>query len=418
MGKVSDLQWALFQLNISDHSARFMLSKSDFRSAYRNCPIYSRHLSLADILIRDPQSGKHHRSGQLAMPFGAVAAVYAWDRLGSAAQALAQHYLLLPVSRYVDDLFWIDHFISADSSRAALLELFTMLGLVLDVSKTPSPEDLMLLLGVRVSIARCSISGLPKITLLPEPLKVLLWLDEIERLSRESLAGRPLLLKLLGRLSFACSSVWGARARARLRPLYDFSSLKSRDIEDARLCLDWWRSRLQSPSPRECFFEAFISAPVIIYSDADGSGGLGWMIFTENTCLWAGGLMPADLSTLLLPRKTQIHALEMTALIAALHSNLRHLHRRRLLAFVDNQSAVGALKKGSSSARDLAALAEVAHALAARCSCELFLHWVPSSLNLADPPSRGLPGELGSATWFSLPSALIATTLRSLALAG
>ena len=55
--------------------------------------------------------------------------------------------------------------------------------------------------------------------------------------------------------------------------------------------------------------------------------------------------MPADLSRLLLPRKTQIHALEMTALIAALHANLRHLHRRRLLAFVDNQSALGALKK-------------------------------------------------------------------------
>ena len=77
MGRVSDLQWALFQLNISDHSASFMPSKSDFRSAYRNCPISSRHLSLADILIRDPHSGKLHRSGQLAMPFGAVAAVYA-----------------------------------------------------------------------------------------------------------------------------------------------------------------------------------------------------------------------------------------------------------------------------------------------------------------------------------------------------
>ncbi len=181
-------------------------------------------------------------------------------------------------------------------------------------------------------------------------------------------------------------------------------------------CLSWWRSRLQCHPPRVYFFEAFISDPVIAYTDADGSGGLGWMIFEgASVCLWASGKSPEEISRLLLPRKTQIHALEMLALVGALFANKERLHRRRLLAFVDNQTAIGVIRKGSSKARDLAALSEVAHRLASECSCELFIQWVPSSLNFADPPSRGLAGELGSRSRFTLPAALTIATICELA---
>ena len=43
---------------------------------------------------------------QYAMPFGAVAAVYAWDRVWAAITAILRAYLGLPDLRFVDDLFW------------------------------------------------------------------------------------------------------------------------------------------------------------------------------------------------------------------------------------------------------------------------------------------------------------------------
>eukprot|EP00972_Heterocapsa_arctica_P112063 16429700-Heterocapsa_arctica.AAC.1 len=62
------------------------------------------------------------------MPFGAVAAVYAWDRLGEAFNAILRKVFLFPASRYVDDLFvpvWATH---AVESRKMLLEIINLFG--------------------------------------------------------------------------------------------------------------------------------------------------------------------------------------------------------------------------------------------------------------------------------------------------
>eukprot|EP00972_Heterocapsa_arctica_P037909 5580061-Heterocapsa_arctica.AAC.1 len=65
------------------------------------------------------------------MPFGAVAAVYAWDCLGEAFNAVLRKVFLFPASRYVDDLFmpvWGSH---AGESRTMLLEIINLFGAIL-----------------------------------------------------------------------------------------------------------------------------------------------------------------------------------------------------------------------------------------------------------------------------------------------
>ena len=44
-------------------------------------------------------------SQHAACPFGAVASVHAWERVGAAIAHIARKFLKIAVLRYVDDLF-------------------------------------------------------------------------------------------------------------------------------------------------------------------------------------------------------------------------------------------------------------------------------------------------------------------------
>ena len=150
MGRISDLAWGVNRLS-SLVSEPLLLAKSDFSNAYRHCPIRSEDLDLAHILLKDGQ-GRLFQSQQFAMPFGAVAAVYAWDRLGSSIASIVLELLDIPVNRYVDDLFWVDFADIASESRDILLEVVSLLGLTLAVDKTPAPASSQEVLGVACSL--------------------------------------------------------------------------------------------------------------------------------------------------------------------------------------------------------------------------------------------------------------------------
>ncbi len=83
-----------------------------------------------------------------------------------------------------------------------------------------------------------------------------------------------------------------------------------------------------------------------------------------------------------------------------------------VIVFVDNQAALGILRNGTSKAPDLAALAVFTWDLAMRLGIDLTFLWVPSPLNLADPPSRGRRPPAGqpvalAARWEPLMRALL-----------
>jgi len=310
----------------------------------------------------------------------------------------------------VDDLYWAVHSDLSPQSRLDLLHFFSLLRLRIDVDKTPEPSSTMVILGVQITL----VYGPSAVTvrLLPEPAKVLFWISELqELLTQPHLLQR--LVKLVGRLSFACSSVWGAEARGHLRPLYARLSARPKgSTQQALACLDWWHTRLQSPPVRSLFLHWHLLPPIIAYSDAEGSGGLG-LVLCLDSVLWALGSAPSPADLGLLPRKTQIHAYEMLGALAALQTLGPRLRQRRLLLFIDNQSALGVLRKGScSSAADLTALAAFFHSECRRLHCDVHLFWVPSRLNPADPPSRGSSPGFGSQTRFCLRPPPASTTLE------
>ena len=86
------------------------------------------------------------------------------------------------------------------------------------------------------------------------------------------------------------------------------------------------------------------------------------------------------------------NVLELRTVVAV----LRHLSRTsqawgyRVLFFTDSLVSLGVLRKGRSSARVLLQQARVAGIIQMVCRIRGYFRWVPSELNLADGPSRGL----------------------------
>ena len=58
-------------------------------------------------------------AGHMACPFGAVASVHAWERVGAALTWLAQKFLKLALLRYVDDMFAPERRACGEHSPAA-----------------------------------------------------------------------------------------------------------------------------------------------------------------------------------------------------------------------------------------------------------------------------------------------------------
>ena len=80
MGRISDISASVRSLSAAGHMD-LVLGKSDFSAAYRGFPVLESNLGLSSVLVRKAD-GSLHVSAQLAMPFGSVAAVYAWNRVG------------------------------------------------------------------------------------------------------------------------------------------------------------------------------------------------------------------------------------------------------------------------------------------------------------------------------------------------
>ena len=393
MGRLTDLDDVVHILTATGHP--LSLLKSDFSSAYRGCPVLGAHLQFGRVLLKD-DNGNLLTSDQYAMPFGAVSAVYAWDRLGGALTAILQHFLVLPCSRYVDDLFWADYSDSSESGRSSALELVSLLGFTLAEDKTPPAALTQDVLGISTSLAGEAGSQFLRATV--EPRKLEVWLTTIS----SSISSRQLphgdAVKLAGRLSFAAWALWGQVARSHLRRLYDHVVSGSCTLSSASLDeLRWWRDRLSDPSSAQRLVPRQPgAAPVVLYTDAEGSSGCGAVLSIDGAQLWFQAHIPPEVTSALAFRRTQILAYETLTVWAALSAFRRLLSGRVLLLFIDNKSSLSGIRKGSSSKADIHAIISLIWSVISIHGMSAHLRWVPSKLNLSDLPSRGKAPICGS----------------------
>jgi hypothetical protein len=114
---------------------------------------------------------------------------------------------MIPVVRYVDDLFWAETEDSAISCRQLVLDIVSLLGFTLEPSKTPEPLTSLDILGVTVSLQ--STASRLVISSVPDKAKVSFWLRDIQDCLFSNSLPLGLASQLVGRLSFAAWAVWG-----------------------------------------------------------------------------------------------------------------------------------------------------------------------------------------------------------------
>ena len=97
------------------------LFKADIDSAYRRVPLAVSERTLAYVVYLF--EGVPHVSGHLACPFGSIASVHNWDRIGSLLRAIGRRILHIILLRYVDDFFGPDRAMSAKNAMSVFARL-------------------------------------------------------------------------------------------------------------------------------------------------------------------------------------------------------------------------------------------------------------------------------------------------------
>ena len=95
-------------------------------------------------------------------------------------------------------------------------------------------------------------------------------------------------------------------------------------------------------------------------------------------------------------RATQIVPYEALAVLQALSTWRHRLVGRQVVLFTDNSSVLGCVQKGRSRAEDVHEIISLTLSLLEQSHIKLYSFWVPSSLNIADVPSRGMSLPFGT----------------------
>ena len=276
------------------------------------------------------------------------------------------------------------------------LRVIEVLGFTLALDKTPPPSERQDVLGVTLVLS--FHEGRPCLRAYVDPRKVVVWLQQIHQALASDFIPHQDCEQLVGRLGFAAWAVWGPVSWTHLRRL-QLHSLRGAGIlsSGARSDLEWWAHRLRSnvPSVRD-LSSIRLEPPVILYTDAEGSAGFGAVLVSSSSSFWVGGHIPSSLRGALHHRATQIFPFEVIAIWAALQVFRGHLQGRRLLLFIDNQSALAVTSKGTSTATDVQAIVSCMWDLIDSLNIQAAFRYVPSKLNLSDPPSRGRQPIVGT----------------------
>ena len=228
-------------------------------------------------------------STHFACPFGAIASVHAWERVGAAIAFLARKLLHLPVLRYVDDFFAVDWCALSSIVRSVVqrrhgcvlcrrkkqflshsMQSFVRLVRVLLGASSISEKKVecgkkLCVLGVDIRMSkdgfRCR----------PSKDKAKRWCMLIEEVLSSGHLTAGASSKLAGKLSWGGSHLFRRMGRAMLRPIFDQRTRRDGKVDsELRRALEWWLLVLKRKVAEERLWAPPVSKPVHLFCDARG----------------------------------------------------------------------------------------------------------------------------------------------------
>ena len=378
--------------------------KRDHKKSYRQVPVHPADWPLLVVVFWDARRQRPAFFFHKKLPFGAVAAVYAYNRVANALIHIARAVLNLPVDNYFDDFWGVGGtLIAARRGFDWFGRLNNFLGLTLKEEKDFLPASTGVLLGVSVSIG-----SFPFLMCVDEDRARRL-LVELDRVCQNGAISPAEAGSLAGKLQFAASAFYGRVGRAAIAPLFEIQSSKratrlvSPQLREGFLFL---AELMQNPHPREYYGNDFSRPSHVLFTDASGSGRMCGVLFTqgqERPLVVAGQCDNRILESLLPREDKQITLLELLAVLHSVAAFSDIIASSDLTIYVDNEGAKGMIVNGFArgDCLDGTVVASMLWRRIAALHAAVFVDRVPSDSNVADGPTR--PDKPSKSEWlFSL----------------
>ena len=239
------------------------------------------------------------------------------------------------------------------------------------------------------------------------------WVEQISEFTQSKSIAHCQLEKLIGKLSFAQTSVFGKFARSLAQPLYDKLHAKSYCdslSDDIITNLKWWKNALASVRSRVVSVRPKF-AHYIIYTDASWSdkknkGRLAALLFDQRSGVLLDTLsseVPMELADLFRDSAV-IYGLELFALVSAFAVWQDRLSFAQVTAYVDNDPSSDGVIKGSANHPIAQNFIRRFWQLIFLRSISVWVERVPSPRNWADMPTRDVELPVKSLKYREFPN--------------
>ena len=367
----------------------------DLKSAYKQLAIHPGEQRRSVISVKHPKTGEVFGFVSRTLPFGASAAVLAFNRVARLVWRVLVDAGIL-CTNYFDDYPVLEFSGSAAVTVPAIRSVMSMLGFRCSVDKEVDFSEKTEMLGVCFDTTDVE-NGNVLISNKPSRVEALSKnIDEVLKLGSIKSSD---VARLFGRLQFAehqLSGRIGKLALAELRQLEDSRGAVWNIDEDSRQELELLRFRLCRHPPRRLNFSD-PEMPVFVFTDGacepseDGSymASVGGVIICGSYKQYFGGSLDDGLvQDWLFDKKHIIGLVELYAVVLARHHWDSILKGRRAVFFVDNIPSMRSLIKGTSTDKQWRRLLRSIEVLELGGPTYSWFARVPSDSNIADGPSR------------------------------
>jgi len=367
---------------------------ADLKSAYKQLPIHPAHSALSVVSITNEHGGTSFFRG-ISLMFGTTAAVYAFLRFSRALAFLGAKLLGLSMVEFFDDFSQVECHRLAESAQKSMEALLGLLGwVVADSEAKRKPfHQTFVSLGVELDFAQ---AGSRKILLRNKPGRV----ESIGEMCDALLApgakmGFKEALSLRGKVSFAEGQTHAKLSAPLARLLANWSSIRiARPLSaELRLSMECAIAHLRRAGPRvvgpislvpPCLIfvdgacEEFTSFGAVLVDPLGPNEFFGGEVSQETVDSWKSRL----------DQKQVIGQAELFPLIVSRLTWAKRLARRKVIFFLDNESArICAIKSYSPV---LSSLDIIMQCIGFDYQNEVSAWYarVPTCCNIADGPSR------------------------------
>ena len=383
---------------------------ADEAKAYRQVPVRPEDRHFSVVAVFDVDTSRVAYFVLVGHAFGLVSAVYNCNRRALAVSLFFLRVCFLLVSNHYDDryAFTLEELVVEESE--CVQRFYKLLGIDFAVAKCPV-GTVIDILGITYNFISSSllVKAERRMAILAE-LRTILRTDQLEPAAAA---------KIKGKLQFIASHYAGRHGRTFLRAFserqYSRGGCRALGAGLRLAILGWIRTLETGGKPRRLVGD-FDNQPPDVVLFTDGSfpdprlredpaapvPRVGWVSFERGA--GAGGervvfssyCIPEATLAEWLPRRTQIHMVELFGVVLAITQRREALRGKRVLIMIDSESAEGAMVKGTSSLEDVSDLTALAWFTLQDLDAAAYIARVPTDANPADAPSRERYIELES----------------------